>query len=201
MTVTTKLPEGYRAAETLDLQKNRKQMLIVNGLAFLIFAIMYIPVSVRFPLNAWMEQFSRKEIIWLSVIMLAGVVLYLVGHELTHGIVMKLRGGSEVKYGFTGLYAFAGSEADYFDKTSYIMIALAPVVVWGILFTVLLVLFPKWFWLIYFWQMINVGGAAGDFYVTGKTIRMPETVLVKDTGVSMTFFTEPATVQERQESA
>ena len=45
-----------------------------------------------------------------------------------------------------------------------------------------------WFWVIWFWQIMNVSGAAGDVYVTVKLLRQPQDILVKDTGVAMTVY-------------
>ena len=104
-----------------------------------------------------------------------------------------MRGGKQIKYGFTGLYAYAGSDVDYYDKKSYIMIALAPVIVWDFVFTVLLILVPSWFGVFYLWQIGNISGACGDLFVTFKTLRRADTILVKDTGVSMTYYDKPQT--------
>jgi hypothetical protein len=62
------------------------------------------------------------------------------------------------------------------------------VVVWGIVFLVLNILIPSWFWVIWFWQLGNISGAAGDFYVAYLTSKLPDTIRVKDTGVSMTIY-------------
>lgn len=88
------------------------------------------------------------------------------------------------------MYAFAGSE-DYYDKRSYIFIALAPVVLWGI---VLALITPfvslEWFWVVYLLQVSNLSGAAGDFFVTVRFSRFPQDVLIKDHGVGMTVFSK-----------
>jgi hypothetical protein len=108
--------------------------------------------------------------------------------SFVHGITMKLFGTKKVKYGFTGLYAFAGSD-DYYDKMSYITIALAPIVFWGIVLLILnLTLGSEWFWVVYIIQIINVSGAAGDMYVTYRMTKLPQDVLVRDTGVAMTVY-------------
>lgn len=44
---TFSLPEGFQHAFTLDLQKNKKQALLVNGLALLIGVLLWL---VSFPL-------------------------------------------------------------------------------------------------------------------------------------------------------
>ena len=106
-------------------------------------------------------------------------------HELIHGIAMKICGTKKVSYGFTGIYAYAGS-TDYYGKATYIFIALAPVAVFLILLTIVNFFVPlSWFWTIYLIQVVNVSGAAGDIYVTCKLLRMPKNILIKDAGVSM----------------
>ena len=184
-----KLPENYREIELIDLQKNRKQSIIVNGLAVVICLTMFFLMSIRINIFDWFDSLNESQMIIRLVVVSVGYFAYIIAHELTHGVTMKLMGGKQVKYGFTGLYAFAGSEEDYFSRKPYMCIAMAPVVVWGIIFLVLqLALGESWLWVIYFLQMGNLGGAAGDLYVTFKMLKMPDSVYVKDTGVNMTVY-------------
>jgi len=114
--------------------------------------------------------------------------VYMVLHEMVHGIAMKAFGTKKVKYGFTGMYAFAGSD-DYYDRKAYIFIALAPVVLWAIILAIVNILVPAaWFWVIYIIQICNISGAAGDLFVTVRFSRFPEDILVKDSGVGMTVY-------------
>ena len=90
------------------------------------------------------------------------------------------------------MYAFAGSN-DYYDKRSYIVIALAPIVVWGVVLLVLNLLVPvQWFWIVYWVQVSNISGAAGDLYVTYRFSRLPQDILVQDYGVGMTVYSAEA---------
>ena len=119
-----------------------------------------------------------------------GYIAYIVLHELVHGVFMKCFSGIKPKYGFTLMYAYAGSSA-YFNKKSYIIIALAPVVIWGAVLGVLCAVLPQsWFWVVYLIQIGNISGAAGDFYVTFKFLKLPKDILVNDTGVAMTVYTK-----------
>ena len=43
MKAVSSLPEGYREIYALDLQKDKKKMLLVNGIALLIALVMFIP--------------------------------------------------------------------------------------------------------------------------------------------------------------
>ena len=130
--------------------------------------------------------FNREELAALALIL----IVYMVLHELVHGIAMKSCGTKKVKYGFTGMYAFACSN-DYYDKKSYIYIALAPIVLLGIIIAIINFVVPvEWFWVVYFIQIANLSGAAGDLFVTVKFSRFPKDILIKDYGVGMTVFSK-----------
>lgn len=185
------LPDGYKETLTIDLQKNKKLALLINGIGTLIAVIMAIPMHFVVPVMTLfdMENGLTDYIIrMVSIIVL--MVVYMVLHELIHGVAMKICGTKKIKYGFTGLYAFAGSE-DYYAKRPYIFIALAPVVLWGIVLAVINLFVPtSWFWVIYLLQIVNISGAAGDFFVTVKFSRLPKDILIKDHGVGMAVYTK-----------
>lgn len=183
------LPENYGEIYSLNLQKDKRTAVIVNLLAFAIAAVMavamnfFVPVISAFDMS---EGIARYFLRFAALIIL--MVLYMVLHELVHGIAMKLCGTKRVKYGFTGLYAFAGSE-DYYDKKSYIFIALAPIVLWGTVLAAVNFFVPtEWFWIVYMIQLINISGAAGDLFVAVKFSRLPKDILIQDSGVSMRVF-------------
>lgn len=177
------LPEGYQEFYSVDLQKDKKASFWINFWACLIGVIMvaipWVTISNPFDMSYWR---------WLLVLVLS--IVYIVLHELVHGITMKAVGTKKVKYGFTGLYAFAGSK-DYYDKYSYITIALAPVILWGIVLAVVQIFTPvEWFWVPWLIQVSNISGAAGDAYVTAKFSKMPKDIMVSDYGVGMTVYSK-----------
>ena len=175
------LPYGYQEIFSLDLQNGKKAPMFVNMIALSIAVIMFVPMNFFMPLTRYLFFDMTKGFILASL-------SYIILHELVHGMTMKYFGCQKVKYGFIGLYAYAGSE-DFFDKKSYIVIALAPVVLWGIVLLIInLLVSDEWIWIVYLIQITNISGAAGDFYVTAKFLKMPEDILVKDRGVSMTVY-------------
>ncbi len=185
------LPEGYKEIYAVDLQKNKKVALLVNTLAVTIAALLVVPMCFVVPISSLFSmEHGMKNYIIRFIVLLVLMVLYMVLHELVHGIAMKICGTKKVKYGVTGLYAFAGS-SEYYDKTAYVFIALAPVVIWGI---VLAIVNPfvsvEWFWVVYFVQILNLSGAAGDLFVTVKFSRLPKDILVQDYGVGMKVFSK-----------
>ena len=192
MKAITNLPEHYKEIYAVDLQKNKKIALLVNVLALVIAAVMAVPMHFAVPIFTMFDMsqgLGAYSIRFAALII--GMILYMVLHELVHGVTMKCFGTKKVKYGYTGLYAFAGSD-DYYDKKSYIIIALAPVVVWGIVLAIINLLVPTgWFWVIYMIQICNISGAAGDLYVTVKFSRFPADILVQDSGIVLHLYQQP----------
>ena len=191
MRAVENLPDDYKEIYAVNLQKNKKMAIIVNLIAVAIAVIMAVPMHFVVPFST---VFSMENGLFPYILRFVALIilmfLYLILHELVHGIAMKLCGTKKVKYGFTGMYAFAGSK-DYYDKKAYIFIALAPVVLWGIVLAVINPFVPvEWFWIVYLIQIMNVSGAAGDLFVTVTFSHLPQDILVQDYGVSMTVFSK-----------
>ena len=186
------LPDGYREIYSLNLQKDKKKAVIVNavaiiiGVAMALFAHFFVsPVSSLFDFSDGFGMYFLR-----FGVLIASSVAYIILHEAVHGVAMKICGTKKVKYGFTGLYAFAGS-LDYYPLGSYVFIALAPVVLFGAIFAVACsFLDGAWFWVIYILQITNISGAAGDFFVTVRFLLLPKDILVRDFGVGMTVFSK-----------
>ncbi len=191
MKALTELPQGYGELFSIDLQKDKKLMLLVNGLAVLIGVLMAVPMHFAVPIDTLFSfEKGMTQYIMRFAVLFVSIFAYMILHELVHGITMKRCGTKKVKYGFTGLYAFAGSD-DFYDKKSYILIALAPVVLWGIVLAVINLFVPtEWFWVVYTLQIMNISGAAGDFYVTVRFLRLKSDILVRDCGVGMTVYSK-----------
>ena len=189
LTSYSTLPEGYSEIYSLDLKRDKKLSLFINIFALIIAFVMAVPAHFYIPI--W-SIFSMDEGIGMYIlrfaVLMASSILYIILHEAVHGIAMKMCGTKKISYGFTGLYAFAGSK-DYYDKRSYIFIALAPVVVWGVVVGIINLFVPyEWFWIVYWIQISNISGAAGDMYVTYKFSRMPKDILITDYGLGMKVY-------------
>ena len=183
------LPKNYREIWSLDLLNDKKELVRVNGFGgalmvlLLLLGHILVPVSALFDLENGFLPYALR-----FGVMLGGTFVYLILHELVHGVFMYRFSGVRPRYGFNGVYAYAGSDA-CFSKTHYIVIALAPVVVWGIVLAVLTALVPAgWFWPVWFIQVTNLSGAAGDLYVTWRFAALPADILVRDSGVAMTVY-------------
>lgn len=191
------LPEGYGELISINVQKDKKLSLIINGLAILIAVAMVVPMLFIVPITTiYNQSLEIIPILIKAAVIIASIIAYIVLHELTHALAMFICGTRKVKFGIKGMFAYAGSN-DYYGKGSYIFIALAPVVLFLIVLVIANVFVPlDWFWVVYLVQIMNVSGAVGDYYVTARFIRLPKDVLVQDSGVSMTVYSK--TVQENK---
>ena len=189
MKAVKELPVGYKKIFSVNLQKDKKIATIINVGAILIAVLMAVPMNFYIPISTLFD-FTQgvKNYFTRFIVLMVSMIAYLILHEAVHGVAMKICGTKKVKYGFTGLYAYAGSD-DFYDKKSYIFIALAPVVLWGIVLAVVnCFVSQNWFWVVYLIQISNISGAAGDIYVTAKFSNMPDDILVTDCGVGMTVY-------------
>ena len=104
MKAVVTLPEEYKEFYSIDLQKNKKMSLRVNLLSVIIAVILFVPMHFLVPISSLfvMDKGLGSYVIrFIALIVL--IITYMVLHELTHGIAMKICGTKKVKYGFTGL--------------------------------------------------------------------------------------------------
>ena len=184
-------PEGFLSYDTIDLKNNKKQFWFVNILSLVLAAACVAAGYFIVPFGE-LRLFrggAPSETVVPVFVVLFGLFLYIVLHELTHGAFLYAFTKVKQKFGFIGWAAYCGNSA-YCDKQRYLIVALSPFVLWGAAFAVLAAFFHTgiWFWVIWILQTVNISGAAGDFFVFFKVLRLPKDVLVQDTGYKMEIF-------------
>ena len=182
------LPEGWTRLDKIDLKENKKQFWLMQGISILLAVLMIVAGCFIVHPSAFFGATGIEEYIAIAVLVV-GAVVYIVLHELTHGVFLSAFTRTKPKFGFVGWAAYCGNEA-YCNKPCYAVVALSPLVVWGIVFGVLNVFFHDgvWFWVIWFLQTMNVAGAAGDLFVSFKLLFYPKEIFVQDTGLAMTVY-------------
>ncbi len=183
-----KLPQNYDLLETIDLKSDKKSNALIQAISIVLYVLLFIGGYFTKDLT-FFAYLHFKYIIFNVLIAVLGSIVYIVLHELTHAVFIKIfEPKSKVKFGFTAGMAYAGSD-ECFKKLPYLVIALAPLVIWTLLLLIPCLLVPTvYFWGIYFVQMLNVSGAAGDIYVTIKVLKAPKDCLILDNGVSMEVY-------------
>lgn len=193
----TKLPKGYEAAKKIDICRNRRDGIAINALSLLLLLIT-LAVGVAVSGSAKIKQLilpdNNGEMGALLIKLASAIVfcaLYILLREAVHALFMKLFCKEcKIIFGCKIAYVYSGSNA-LFDKRSYIIISAAPLVLLGLAVALICAAVPEeWFWPVYFVQMLNVSGAAGDIYVFSIISRMPENILIKDAGDTMTVYSK-----------
>ena len=182
------LPENYGLMRTIDLAKNKKESTIVNTLSLVLLAVVFaLGFLLRSDTGADVEAYLP-----VMIAALFAFLAYIILHEAVHGLFMWFFSKQKPHFGISLQCAYAGSEA-YFRKVPYLIVALAPFVVWGLVFGVIALLLNNvWFWLFWFLEAGNASGAAGDLYVFYTVSRMPESIFVQDDGMSMRIYAPSA---------
>ena len=183
------LPAGYDLYETLDMASDRAVFKRISWCSLIIAVVMIVLGRLVISPGLVFDS-GWLHVLFTAVIILVGLVVYVFAHEWVHGVFIRIFTGEPAQFGFnagSGM-AYAGSSW-FFSRPAYITIALAPVLVWGVVLGVLMGDVPdEYFWCLYAIQIFNISGAVGDLYVTWLVLRMPRGVLIYDEGVSMKFF-------------
>jgi hypothetical protein len=177
------LPEHYEERGTLDLKKDKKSGLAIQLLFGSIVVLMVVLARwFEFPVDSsWNTAVSILATVGMAI-------AYIMVHELTHGIVIRIISGVRADYFFRFPFVCTGSKV-FFNKASFISIALAPVVLWGIvLIVLLLVLPPDYFLSMYILIGLNFAGAAGDYVQTYAISKLPPSALIQDDGKQSRVF-------------
>ncbi len=189
MLPTKTLPKGFVPRRQLDLTKNKRAILLLNGVAL-----------VSFFLYGWLFYgilgVLRDDLGDLATLpgepffqTLITFVLVLVLHELIHGLFFALYTGESPRLGLRGLYAFAGAPEWFIPRGPYLVIGLAPFVLITLVGLISLVFVPlNLVRLLLFAITLNAAGASGDIFISGWLMRERELLFVNDTGEIFTMF-------------
>ena len=193
------LPEGYSADKIIDA-KDKKTVILMNlfGVllmiaAFLLLAFLKSEETLSL-LNRPEEEtplsFLLKELLFLGIF-LAGNILYMVLHELTHGAVYKAFTRQKLKFGFTGFVAFCGVPNGYVNKKTALCAVLAPFVLFSLIFLPLALCLKDGAVCLLFNLLFSAhfGGCVGDLACAFLLLtKYDGAVLMNDTGPKQTFY-------------
>ncbi len=189
------LPENYTDIHHIQFQydKNKKSAICVYLIAALITLLMAGVMSLIVPMSSLLSSENGTVGLLLRLLALIPMILlYVLLHEAIHGIVMKLLGCQKLNYVFSGLYISAGCH-EFFTKWAYLLIDLAPVVLLGAVLNLFCVLVPySWYWIFYLLQILNIAGAAGDYFIAYRLLTFDDSILVCDAGTHVIVYAPKA---------
>ena len=181
------LPSEYRPVKVVDAT-DKKLGICLNiaalGTAAAIVAVTVLAVKPR--------DFLGSYSLLRNLILCGGMFLYIVLHELVHGLAYKCLTGQKLTFGMTLTVAYCGVPDIFVYRRTALISLLAPFAVFLPVFLLPTLLCADPWDQVYASVMLglHVGGCAGDLYDTFLYIvrfRAPST-LMQDTGPKQTFY-------------
>ena len=160
--------------------KNGKHMntfMISNFIFFVIIGAIFII------LNHSIEN-NKIEGQWF----LLGCLSYIILHEITHLIFMKLFSKEKINISIKFPTISVGSNAK-FSKKQFSIIALAPVIILGGILILLILFTPKEY--TFLWSILlilNFAGSSGDYLQFFKICKYPTNTYFQDTSIETVIF-------------
>ena len=179
---------GYKECTKIDLVKNKKEALLVNiyGIIIMVVMAVFIPLLI---MGGIIEFNLETTFPLFSIVLLISLILYIPLHEIVHGIVLKKYTDEKLSFGWKLVYAYCGSKEAVVDRKEYYAVALAPLLVFSVVFISLMVLNPSLSLVWYVMEIMNVSGSVGDIYVSIKLRKeKSRDILITDSGTDMSFW-------------
>ncbi len=181
------LPEGYVEAKVVDA-KNPKFLLLMNLAALLMAAVCLVLAIVLIrPFEAPTSDNGTH-----LMIMFAAMIVYIVLHEVVHGIAYKLQTGEKLTFGLSLTVAYCGMPHIYVYRRAAMIAVLAPFLLFSLLFGAAILIFSdpwdRFYAAILF--AVHFSGCVGDLYCAILYLvkfRDP-TTLMRDTGPKQSFY-------------
>ncbi len=154
---------------------------IVGTILFILFGMIFSSLSIK--LGKMPSEGNFRLGLGEMGLAIAGIVLTLILHELTHGLVMQMF-GSRPQYGiiWKGLMLYATSPGYAYHRNNYVVIALAPFVFISVLVVLgmLVLQGTAWVVLLAICGVVNASGAVGDMWITIIVLRYAATAYIMD---------------------
>ena len=179
---------GYKECTKIDLVKNKKEALLVNiyGIIIMVVMAVFIPLLI---MGGIIEFNLETTFPLFFIVLLISLILYIPLHEIVHGIVLKKYTDEKLSFGWKLVYAYCGSKEAVVDRKEYYAVALAPLLVFSVVFISLMVLYPSLSLVWYVMEIMNVSGSVGDIYVSIKLRKeKSRDILITDSGTDMSFW-------------
>jgi hypothetical protein len=188
-TYERELPDGYQAVRKIDVNNKKFNLKLSLASVVLMFAVL-IPAVVLLISRYGMV---RAHFVWLFIIFF----IYMICHELTHGIVYYALTRHKLKFGISLNSLYCGVPDVYTYRSTSLAALLAPFILFSVLFLLgIFLCSPEWKLVFAFELAGHVGGCGGDLYEALLFLfkyRSPST-LMKDTGPVQTFYEKTSNV-------
>ena len=199
------IPQDYVLVKHVDAKQDQKIILVYTLLSFVPFLIILpILIIIAKYCNGYDISSAFQEPSGMIAILVACIVLlvYIVLHELVHGITYKILTGSKLTFGLTLTVAFCGVPKIYVRKKASIAALVMPFIVFSIIFIGLTI--GLWFVSPLYGILsgsafaIHAGGCVGDLHWTLMYLTKYKhcNTLMRDTGPAQMLYIPQAEAEK-----
>ena len=165
------------------ITQNTGRILLVNLLAFPLAVFWGIVFYIIVRAFGNPPELSLRVVSENENMLLVGILLVVILHELAHGITMQIF-GARTKYGviWKGLMFYATAPNCAFHRNQYLIITLAPLISLSAIacLGILLQAGTSIVWLWAIWAMVSAASAIGDLWITAIALRYPAHAYIAD---------------------
>ncbi len=188
------LPEGYKVVKVVDAKEDKKFSFWMNLSATIIALVTIVSLFFIKKIDIFASIKDEDDFKKLPIFLIGYFVLYfiyVVCHELVHGIAYKTLTKQKLTFGLTTTVAFCGVPNIYTTRRTSLIALLAPFVVFNLVFIPFIIMAPS---NLYGFLTIvlfagHFGGCSGDLYCTYLLLfKLPKNTIINDTGPKQTFY-------------
>lgn len=191
------MPSGYRQALYINA-KNAKFGIIFNLIALvvlvLIMAAAVLSLGIGGSLSSDVADIEYTQFFIASLVFFGAMIVYIVLHELVHGIAYKALTGEKLTFGISWSCAFCGVPNIFTYRKAAMISVVSPFAIFTLLFIPILILLyflsPLYYLIAAFIFGLHLGGCSGDLYILYLlTVKFKdEKTLMRDTGPEQFFY-------------
>jgi len=186
----------FKNVITVDFQKNKKLLVLVNFFSIVCFPLFYI----LFYYAAWLVgiinrndqlfyYFFFKFLPFKYMIILLGILFFISFiHELIHGLFFYLVTKEKPVFGYKFLYAYAGAPQWFIKKKYFLMISLSPFVIISFIgITALFFVNINYLSVVLIPLAAHAAACFGDIWFSFTLINKPAETYINDSGIKATI--------------
>jgi hypothetical protein len=184
------LPPGYRSLSRIRLP--RRWLSLVGVVAFVPLTLVFAALAAYWiemplplvwqavPVLGWSVTPGDQWVLSLSdIAILAGSLPLLVAHELVHGAMARVMGGTPY-FGVRWFSAYTGIKSGYFTRWQYAAFIAAPFAVFTVIGLAAIFLEVSWIGAAVFYLGLHTAGCTGDLWMLAQVLRLPPGARIAD---------------------
>ena len=191
------LPEGYKQALYINA-KDTKFGIIFNLIALAIMVIVMVIASLPLYINGELSwdiiRVGSRKLMISELILIVALLVYIVLHELVHGIAYKSLTGEKLTFGVSLTCAFCGVPHIFTYRKTALISVISPFALFTLIFLPITVALyfvsPLYYLLSALLLAAHLGGCCGDLYVLYLILVKfrKKQLLMRDTGPEQFFY-------------